>query len=409
MLIELSLALLLGVLAGTFTGLAPGIHINLIASLLLLSRPNPSKDLLLPFSIFIIAMSITHTFIDFIPSIFLGAPEEDTFLSILPGHELLRDGRGQEAVTLTLYGALSAMPLIIIISPLYLFALPSFYLELKSFLPFILIFISIYIILREKDILLSSITFLLSGFLGYASFNIPIKEPLFPLLTGLFGLSSLFISLNEKNSPVKQEILPLKKISLTSQEKRNGFLAALISTPLCSFLPGIGSSHAATLGSEIITQSKKSFLFLTGIVGTTVMALSFITLIAINKSRSGTASAIQDLIPNLSPHLPLIFLTIIISAIFAFIIGTYLAKLFAKFINNINYRSLTLVIIYLLIALNVNFAIFSYFDNLISFFLHMLVLTSATTLGLFCILSGAKRIQLMGALILPTIIFYLFN
>ena len=38
--------------------------------------------------IFIVAMSITQSFVDFIPSIYLGAPDEDTVLSTMPGHNL---------------------------------------------------------------------------------------------------------------------------------------------------------------------------------------------------------------------------------------------------------------------------------------------------------------------------------
>ena len=40
----------------------------------------------------ILANGENLTFIDFIPSIFLGCPDTDTELSILPGHELLKKG-----------------------------------------------------------------------------------------------------------------------------------------------------------------------------------------------------------------------------------------------------------------------------------------------------------------------------
>ena len=86
MLVEILIAILLGVTAGTLTGLTPGIHINLIGVLLVslsltsFSQMDPTILIL-----FIVAMSITHTFIDFIPSIFLGCPDTDTELSILPG------------------------------------------------------------------------------------------------------------------------------------------------------------------------------------------------------------------------------------------------------------------------------------------------------------------------------------
>ncbi len=398
MLIELLLALLLGILAGTFTGLAPGIHINLVASLLLLSQPAPSQELILPFVMFIVAMSITHTFIDFIPSIFLGAPEEDTFLSILPGHELFLEGRGQEAVVLTLYGSLAALPIILIATPIYLLFLPTVYDALKLFLPFLLIFISCYLIFREKNIILSGAVFLLAGFLGYATFNLPIKEPLLPLLTGLFGISSLLMSLNRKNPFVKQEILPLKKIVVPKREWIKSFFAAALAAPLCSFLPGIGSGHAATIGSEIIPQSRQGFLFLVGAINTIVIALSFITLAAISKSRSGTAAAIEQLLPTISTsNILLILIGIVMASVIAFAIGLLLANIFARFLNHLNYHQVTRGIIALLIILNF------FLTNLLG----LLVLATSTCIGLFCIISKARRIQLMGALILPTIIFYL--
>ncbi|MCH7770430.1 MAG: tripartite tricarboxylate transporter permease [Bacteroidetes bacterium] len=97
MLIEILLALIVGILTGTTTGLIPGIHINLIgvfivslsASLFLSINP-------IYLAVFIVSMAITHTFVDFIPSIFLGCPDTDTELSVLPGHELLKKGQGYE-------------------------------------------------------------------------------------------------------------------------------------------------------------------------------------------------------------------------------------------------------------------------------------------------------------------------
>src|SRR3989344_7011318 len=106
MILALIAALLLGTIAGTLTGLFPGIHINLISAILVssLSLPFISSLPIISLIVFIVSMSITHTFLDFIPSILLGAPEEDSFLSVLPGHQLLKKGRGYEAIILTLYG-----------------------------------------------------------------------------------------------------------------------------------------------------------------------------------------------------------------------------------------------------------------------------------------------------------------
>src|SRR3989344_4817831 len=114
MLIQILLAIFAGTFFGVFTGLIPGIHVNLIGVFLislsstLLFNINP-----LYLVIFIVAIAITHIFIDFIPSIFLGCPDTDTELSVLPGHELLKKGEGYEAIMLTAYGSLAAVFLII--------------------------------------------------------------------------------------------------------------------------------------------------------------------------------------------------------------------------------------------------------------------------------------------------------
>ncbi|HLD98500.1 MAG TPA: tripartite tricarboxylate transporter permease, partial [Candidatus Nanoarchaeia archaeon] len=65
MLFELLIALSIGIIFGTFTGLSPGIHINLVAAFLV-----SISSILLRFTepiylvVFIVAMGIAHTFID---------------------------------------------------------------------------------------------------------------------------------------------------------------------------------------------------------------------------------------------------------------------------------------------------------------------------------------------------------
>ncbi len=399
-LLFLLVALVLGILAGTFTGLAPGIHINLIAALLIASLTKFSSIPLIALAVFIVSMSITHTFIDFIPSIFLGAPEEDTFLSILPGHEMFLQGQGYQAVILTLYGSLFALPIILIFTPLFVLYLPSFFSFIKTIIPFILIFISFFLIFREDNVLDSLIIFLLAGFLGFSAFNLPTKDSLLPLLTGLFGLSSLIISLKSKYIPKKQKLLPLKKIKLTKKEFISSVSATIISAPLCSFLPGIGSGHAATLGSEIIPQNRSGFLFLVGAINTIIMALSFITIYAIGRARSGSAAAIKSILNEIFfQDIIIILIAIIISGALAFIMGIKIAKFFALSLNKINYKKLTIAVIFILLIVNI------IFTN----FLGIIILLTTTSLGIYTILSNSRRINLMGALIIPAIIFYLSN
>ena len=200
MILEIFLALLLGVTAGTFTGLAPGIHINLVALMLLifsgffLQFTSP-----IVLAVFIVSMSIAHIFLDFIASIFLGAPEESTALSVLPGHKLLLKGRGYEAVKLTILGSYSGLLLMLIATPLMILFLPNFYDTIYFLIPYMLIAASIFLIIKDNKPGIAFFLFIFSGILGMATLNLPvIKQPLFPLLTGLFGLSNLMTSIAEK-------------------------------------------------------------------------------------------------------------------------------------------------------------------------------------------------------------------
>jgi putative membrane protein len=398
MLIEILLALFLGLIAGTITGLSPGIHINLVAAFLTASIGYFSSIPLIVLVVFIVAMSITHTFLDFIPSIFLGAPEEDSFLSVLPGHQLLKEGKGHEAFIITIYGSLTALIIILLFTPIYILFLPKFFTAIKFAIPFILIFISLYLIFREEKPFISLVTFSLAGLLGYLTFNLPVKEPLMPLLSGLFGLSALVISLKTKSQIQKQTIKPLKEIKLKRKDFFKSLVAILISSPFCAFLPGIGSGHAATIGSEIIPQDRKGFLFLVGATNTIIMGLSFIAVYSIGKARSGSAAAIQEILKSISSSdLLIILAATIISGILAAIIGINLSKLCAKYISKINYALLTSITIAIIILVNL------LFSNLLGIF----ILIIATSLGIFTISSNSRRINMMGALIIPAIIYYL--
>ena len=107
---------LIGVLLGTATGIIPGIHPNNVALILLSLLPALSHSLsaFLPaapvlLASLLIAASITHTFLSFIPAAFVGAPEGDTALCVLPAHHLLLEGRAYEAVKLSAAGSFLAL------------------------------------------------------------------------------------------------------------------------------------------------------------------------------------------------------------------------------------------------------------------------------------------------------------
>ena len=135
MFIEFLIAVLLGISAGIVTGLIPGIHINLVSLLVVSLSAFLLKFVSLPFlGVFIISMAITHTFLDILPAIFLGAPDADTALGVLPGHRLLLQGQGYEAVKLTVIGSLSSLILALILFPLFIIIVPKIYENIQPYI-----------------------------------------------------------------------------------------------------------------------------------------------------------------------------------------------------------------------------------------------------------------------------------
>lgn len=403
MIFEIAIAILLGIIAGSISGLFPGIHINLVSATLiaLVAAGKFSFVEPLTLAVFIVAMALTHTFVDYIPSVFLGAPDEDTFLAVLPGHQLLRDGKGYEAVVYTLYGSLAALPIILLFSLIFALFLSSVYSFIQLVIPYLLLFISLYLILTEEEIISSFVVFALAGILGFLTFNLPVKEPLLPLLSGLFGLSSLIVSIHSKTTIPKQQITSLRNIKLDKKDFPRLLSAISLAAPLSSFLPGIGSGHGAVAGAEILgekAEDKRNFLFLVGAINTIVMALSFVTLYTIKRSRTGAAVAVGKLLGDFAiRELFIILGVIVIAGVLAFIAGVFLARVAAKYINKINYSKISFIVILILVGVNLA----------LSNWLGILVLITASALGIFTIASNVRRINLMGALLIPTIVFYL--
>jgi len=219
-----------------------------------------------------------------------------------------------------------------------------------------------------------------------------LSEPLLPLLTGLFGSSMLILSIKNNTKIPKQKITK-PKIKLTKP-----LLGALIASPLCSFLPGLGSGQAAVIGNTISKVDKKGFLVLLGATNTLVMGFSFLSLYVISRTRTGATVAIQKLIGIPSTKITIIILmTIFISGLISFFLSIILANIFSSKIEKINYSLISkITLIFLTIMV-----------FLISGFTGLLVLIASTFTGIYCISLKVKRTNMMGCLLIPTIIFYL--
>ncbi len=395
MLIELLIAITTGILAGIVTGLIPGIHVNLIAILALSLSPFIPLS---PIAIctFIISLAITHSFLDSIPSIYLGAPDPDKALITLPGHKLLIKGLGHNAITYTLIGSLGSLILGLILIPLIIPAMILLQPLLKNYIGYILLIIILYLILSDKKPLYCLIAFLLSGILGIITFNLPMKQPLFPLLSGLFGFSLLLLSLDQTTIP-KQKNKPLK---LPNKEATKAISSSTFLGFIAAFLPGFGSSQAAIFANKICksdSAKSESFLCLVGGINTSNMLISIATAFALTKARNGAIVAVLKL-TEINFYTLLIFLAAALTtAGIATLLALFLSKKFALFISKVNYKKVIFSILIFTTSL-----VFI-FDQLIG----IIVLATATALGIFASQLNIGKSHLLGCLLLPVILFFL--
>ena len=113
-------ALFFGVAMGSLTGLIPGFHVNNVALILLALSP-VFLSWGIPLSAvaaIIVSTGTVHTFLNYIPSALLGAPDGDTALSLLPGHRMLLSGNAPRGVAWSARGSqlglFLSLPLIIV-------------------------------------------------------------------------------------------------------------------------------------------------------------------------------------------------------------------------------------------------------------------------------------------------------
>lgn len=397
--LEIILALLLGLLTGIITGITPGLHVNLVSILVLSASP-----FLLQFTnpvvlgVYLISLAITHTFLDALPSIYLGAPDEAQALNVLPGHRLLLKGEGHNAITYTVIGALGSLVLGIMLLPIFIPAMTFLYPKMRGLVGVILAAVAIWMVMREKGKRLKCLAaFLLSGCLGLLVFAIPtFKQPLFPLLSGLFGLSLLVVSLNQNTKIPEQNFSQPLSISKTNATKAistasgMGFIAA--------FLPGFSSSQVAIMGTNIVGDiGDEGFLTLVGGINTANMLISIATAYAIEKSRNGAIVVVDKLLAGIGWEEMVLFLGVALAAGgLAALLTLQLSKIFAGWIVKVNYQKLVLGIILFIVALTF------YFDG----FIGLLTLTTATALGLATAFWQIGKNHLMGCLILPVVLYF---
>ncbi len=401
MLLEIFLFSLLGIVIGTILGLLPGAHLNNTIPLMLLLLPLLNSPYYL--AVLIVSTAIAQVFTSFIPSIFLGSPDPDQSLSVLPGHRLLSEGRGYEAIRLTVIGGLSALIISIIVVLFFGNYFTSLYNITRPYIPYALIVVILFMMFSErqfKKIILTGIVILFSGILGVLVLNssiIPQQNALFPTFAGLFAISTLITSITEKAKIPKQQIdatLNASKLGISKS-----IVLGVIAGILVGLLPAVGVSQAATFMQYVggLGEARTFLVTLSGI-NTANEVVSLNSLYLINNPRSGASVAIERILPEINFYDVLLFLGVIFFTSGIVVpITLYLGRTIPQLLVKINYTFLSLaVMVFLILMITIMTGVYG-----------LLVGITATGIGLLCTYLGVRRSNCMGILLLPSIFFFL--
>lgn len=415
----LAFCVILGFVLGIISGLTPGLHLNNFASMLLALSPQLILLGLTPFQMasIILAASISQTFFDAIPAIFLGAPDSETALSVLPGQRLMLEGRGIEAVRLSALGSAGSIAFsLFLVYPLS-WIVSSYYEYFTKYVGIILLGIALMMIKSErgpwiegqgslvhwKYRLIAAMLFLTSGLLGLFAFehdgllSSPLNlEPqvLLPLLSGIFGASSLILSLSTKVQIPKQTE---SRIKMPAPSLIKAVLSGGLGGSLVAWIPGISpsvASIATRLGSP---GTAEEFLVSIAGVNSANALFSLVALYVIDRPRSGAAAAIQELmtLDERTMAMMMVIVMMVVLASYLATVGT--ADIAARTISRLNYTQLCVFVLVFLLVMTYAFTgIFGLFILLLS-----------TIVGLVAPVAGIHRTHAMGVLMLPLIVMYI--
>ena len=500
---------LAGSALGICSGMVPGLHVNTLSLMLVSAFPllEPAvvslcaqfsvEALLAPLLLCctIVSAAVTHSFLDFLPSLFLGVPEEGTVISVLPGHRLLLEGKAMDAVRCAALGSLlGALSGILLVVPLEIAMAPPINAEamISRAVPFVLVIVSVVLVLsearkapagavldcrrgkvepssgivsivparpvdkeagelfgtvhrrrfsvrgfvctpmgdyrfrgrvratgrvhlvgvwrieRSRTVVMAQATFLflLSGALGLVAMDA--KPPgaslwsglgqslLFPLLTGLFGFPSLLLSARSGPIPVQsEEVEELPSASAGLLGSLAGFIAG--------WLPGI-TSTAATVVTAPSANGKEErgpdgarrFLVSVSAVGTSATVFSILAFVILGKVRSGSMAAVGALLGG-NPFgsgqgmLALFLLSVLIGSVVGYLAMLWMSRRIVRRLGGMRLGKLNRV---LFVALTLMVLLFTGIPGL-------LLLFSATLVGLIPPRIGVGRVQLTGCLLLP--------
>ena len=383
-----------GIALGTCSGLVPGLHANNFALLLAAfapAMPGPARYI----GAAMLAAGVVHTFLDIVPALALGVPDPAMAASALPGHRLVLQGQGREALRLSALGSGLAVAFAVPLALPVTAAMDRSYPTIRAHLPLVLGSVVALLLVTERSSwarIGAALAVAGSGLLGIATLDIPAAgilpagSMLAPLFAGLFGAPVLVEALGGEGVP------PQAGPAVTTS-RRFVCVVALVGTlagAIVGYLPGISSAIAATGALVVLPQrGPRPFVVATSGVNTSNTIFALFALVALGSPRTGVLVALDNTGAPLV--LPLYLCAVTIAAAVGFVLVLVVGDRYLSLVGSIDNTQLSVGVLAVLCLL-----VFA-----LTGAIGVAVFAASAIVGLIPGRFGARRANLMGVLLVP--------
>jgi putative membrane protein len=385
---------LAGVALGTMSGLVPGLHANNFALLLAGFAPAVPADPL-PVGAAMLAAGVTHTFLDIVPSLAIGVPDPALAPSALPGHRLVLQGRGREALRLSAMGSLLAVALAAPLALPVTLAMERVYPTITANLSLVLGTVSLLLVVTEQTMEArfgGGVALLASGALGVLTLDVPAGgvlpagSMLAPLFAGLFGAPILIEAISGEGVPPQADARVTVGRGVVLSVGAVGTLAGA----LVGYIPAISSAIAAAAALVVLPhRGPRAFVVATSGVSTANTVFALFALVALGSPRTGVLVAVDRV--GVPLHLPVLLASVAIAAAAGFLLVLVVGDRYLAVVGAVDNVVVSVGVLaflcVLVLALTgpVGLAVFGV----------------STTVGLVPAQFGARRMTCMGVLLVP--------
>ncbi|RQG99965.1 tripartite tricarboxylate transporter permease [Natrarchaeobius oligotrophus] len=387
--------ILAGSTLGSLSGLVPGLHANNFALLLAgFAASIPGEPLFVGCAM--LAAGVVHTFLNAVPAMALGVPDAEMAVTALPGHRMVLDGRGYEAIRLSALGSilavLAAVPLALPIT----WAVTAAYPTIRTHLSLVLAMVVVALVSSERTWrgrFGGLLSFALATILGALTLDLSPDAPLeaggmlAPLFAGLFGAPVLIDAVFGSGIPDQERA----SIAVSKRLVAATALAGALAGAVVGYVPGISAAIAAVAVLVLVPgdSGDRGYIVATSGVDTANTIFALFALVAIGQPRTGVMVAFESADAPL--ELPVLLVGVLVAGLIGFVLVIVVGETYLELVGRTTYWKISAAVLALLLLLSY---LFTGVPGIVVFVV-------AAGVGLVPVRLRARRVHLMGVLIGP--------